>query len=352
MVSLKDLPRYDEDHEAFRASVRRVLETEVVPHLDDWRAAGRVPESLALSLGEQGFLGTTIPEKFGGGGVDDPRFIAVLVEEAVTVGATGLALVLAHHCGVCVPALLRLPESEARSEALQGAAAGDILAAPLVLDDRLESQGVPGASIADVFVVSRTGSEGHRVIVLPHRGTAEVEVGARSLGGLEAGTADVRFAQALLEAGPSTPDENYEFGRNLNLWTAVVAATGARNALQLALNYVGDRKVFGRPLSEFENTRLRLGEVAAEVTTVRAMVDLCIAQLVDGTLAPMNAAIARMVAVGAYEHAVDQALQLHGGYGYMREYPVSHAYSDARFLRQAAATAGDPRIVVASAIGL
>jgi acyl-CoA dehydrogenase len=351
-VSLKDRPRYEEDHEAFRASVQRVLESEVVPHLDGWRAAGRFPEQLALLLGEQGFLGTTIPEELGGGGVDDPRFIAVLVEEAVTVGATGLALVLAHHCGVCVPALLRLPDGEARSAALRGAATGDLLAAPVVLDGRLESQGVPGASVADVFVVSRTGPEGRRTIGLPPRGMAEVEEVARSLGGLEAGTADVRFTRAALDTGPVTKDESHEFGRDLDLWTAVVAAAGAQQALELAVTYVGDRKVFGRPLAEFENTRLRLGEVAAEIMTVRMVVDLCLAKLIGGTLAETDAAVARMVAVGAYGHAVDQALQLHGGYGYMREYPISHAYGDARFLRQAAATTGDPRTVVASAIGL
>jgi len=350
-VSFTDRPRYEEDHEAFRGSVRRVLESEVVPYLDEWRAEGRIPERIPLFLGEQGFLGTAIPESLGGGGVDDPRFAAVLVEEVMAVGATGLALVLAYHCGVCVPALLRMPEGEARAAALLGAATGEILAAPLVLDDRLESHGVPGASLAGAFLVSSIAPEG-RTVGLPPRGVAEVAVEARTLGGLEAGTADVRFTQVALETGVICRDDDREFGRDIDLWTAVVAASGARRALELALIYVRDRKVFGRPLAEFENTRFRLAEVAAEATTVGAVVNRCLDELVDGNLAASDAAVARMAAVAAYEHAGDQALQLHGGYGYMLEYPVSFAYRDARFLRHAAAVTGDPRIVVAAAIGL
>ena len=124
---------YNEDHEAFRDSVRKFLATEVVPVLDAWRTAGRIPGELLASAGEQGFLGTSVPEEFGGGGVDDPRFVAVLVEEAMVVGAAGLASVLARHCGVSTSVLLSLEPGEARSSWLAGVASGELLAVPAVL---------------------------------------------------------------------------------------------------------------------------------------------------------------------------------------------------------------------------
>jgi acyl-CoA dehydrogenase len=351
-VGVPQRPAYGEDHETFRASVRRLLETEVVPHLDDWRGAGAVPESLARSLGEQGFLGTSIPEDLGGGGTDDPRFVAVLVEETVAIGATGLALVLANHCGVCIPAMLRLPDSELRTQALAGAASGSALAAPMRLDGGRQSRGVPGAMTAGQFVVSRVDPGDERTVALHPRDVVEVQAGPPGLGGLESAIGDVRFTPASFAGVPTMLDDEDLLGRDFALWSAVVAAAGARRALELALAYVRERKVFGRPLSDFENTRFRLAEVSAELGVVEPFVSICLDQVADGTLSQANAAAVRMVAGGAYDRAVDQSLQLHGGYGYMREYPIAHAYGDARFVRQAAATMGDPRPVLASAIGL
>jgi acyl-CoA dehydrogenase len=352
VVSLPGL-QYDEDHEAFRASVRGLFATEVIPHLTEWRKAGRVPAQLFLSLGEQGFLGTNTPEIFGGGDAEDPRFTCVLIEEAVSVGATGLALVLAHHVGVCIPALLRQPSSDSRSTALRSLVVGQTVAAPAGLDDQLSSQGVAGALSAGLFVVVQVDPAGHRSVKFPPADTAEVWLDSGVLGGLEAGTGEVRFTVDALEVCPAAgKDEAGLLGRDFDLWTAVVAAAGARYALRLALEYVADRKVFGRALSEFENTRLRLAEVAADIATVDASVELCLTRLAAGGLIGAEAAAARIVAINAYERAVDQALQLHGGYGYMREYPIAHAFSDARFVRQAADCMSDPRLPVAAAVGL
>jgi acyl-CoA dehydrogenase len=351
-MCLPPRPGYGEDHDTFRASVRRLLKAEVVPHLDDWRGAGAVPETLALSLGDQGFLSTSIPEDLGGGGTDDPRFVAVLVDETVAIGATGLALVLANHCGVCIPAMLRLPDSDFRTQALAGAASGSALAAPMLLDGARQSRGVPGAMTAGYFVVSRVDPGEERTVGLHPRDVVEVQAGPPGLGGLESASGDVRFTPASLAEAPTVSDDDDLVGRDFDLWSAVVAAAGARRALELALAYVGERKVFGRPLSDFENTRFRLAEVTAELGVIESFVSTCLDQVADGTLSRANAAAVRMVAGGACDRAVDQSLQLHGGYGYMREYPIAHAYGDARFVRQAAATMGDPRPVLASAIGL
>ena len=345
------LPRYGEDHESFRFSVRRLIQAKVVPHLDDWRASRQVPSHLLQALGDQGFLGTDIPEDLGGSGTGDPRFTAVLVEEVVAAGATGLAVVLAQHCGVAAPAALRLPDGDLRTTAVMRAAVGEALLVPLVLDMRLEAHGVPGASAADYFVAIQADPEdGPRTRILA-RDAADVTAGPAPLGGRESGLGDVRLKPASFTGTPSNPDFLL-LRRDADLWTAVVAVAGARHALELARSYVTERTVFGRPLSTLENTRLRLAELGAQVTVMQGFITHCLDALADGALSAVDAAAARMGASDAFDRAADQSLQLHGGYGYMREYAVSHAYADARFLRQCAATSGDPRSVLTSALAL
>jgi acyl-CoA dehydrogenase len=341
---------YDEDHEAFRDSVRKFLATEVVPALEDWRAAGRLPGDLLASAGEQGFLGTSVPEEFGGGGVDDPRFVAVLVEEAMAVGAAGLASVLARHCGVSTSLLLNLEPGEARSSWLAGVASGELLAVPAVLDTSLQARGVPGAAVADLFVLSVPGPE-LRVAFVP-RAAVTVEVVTGPLGGREAAPGDVLVDEGALSAAPTVHDVDGSFARDLDLWSAVCAVSGARAALDLTLAYVKERKVFGKFVAEFENSRFRLAELGSEIAAAAALTGSCLDALASGSLNASVAAAARLTSERVHDQAVDQGMQLHGGYGYMREYAISHAFADARFLRQAAGGGAQPRVAIASALGL
>jgi len=348
-MSLLSRSGYDDDHESFRGSARRFFVAEVAPRLDDWRSSGRFARDLGVAAGEQGFLGTAVPEQFGGGGVDDPRFVAVLVEEAMAVGAAGLALVLARHAGACVPAVLRLPDSVQRSSWLSGLATGDLLAVPVVLGPTLEAAGVPGAAAADLFVVTVPGPD-QAIAVLPEDKLQVLRVSG-PLGGREAAVADVRVDEAALTAAPTVHDDG-SLQRDLDLWAAVVAVAGARAALDLTLTYVRERKVFGRPVAEFENTRFRLAELGAEIAACQTFVDSCVEALAAGTLVGATAAAAQLTSGLVHDRAVDQGMQLHGGYGYMREYPISHAFSDARFLRLTAAATRDPRQILATALGL
>ncbi|MBP2389392.1 acyl-CoA dehydrogenase [Aeromicrobium fastidiosum] len=308
-----------------------------------------MPAELFRTLGDQGFLGTDVPDDLGGSGTGDPRFTAVLVEEVVAAGAIGLAVVLAHQCGVAVPAVLRLPEGDHRTTTIRRVAAGEDLLIPLLLDGGDRGLGVPGAAGAGFFVVVQSGPDGEAGVSLVARDAVEVTAGSASLGGLEAGLGDVRLA---VPAATVDGSEVERVRRDVDLWTAVVSAAGARHALELGRAYVVERKVFGRPLSSLENTRLRLAEVGARIGVVQGFVTRCLDELADGTLSGVAAATARMEATRAFDRAVDQSLQLHGGYGYMREYPISHAYADARFVRQSAAASSDPRLVLADALGL
>jgi acyl-CoA dehydrogenase len=349
-MSLLSRASYDEDHEAFRDSVRRFLAAEVVPQLDEWRQAGRFGDEVIVSAGEQGFLGTGVPEAFGGGGVEDPRFVAVLVEEAMAVGAAGLALVLARHSGVCASALLRLADGEERSAWLAGLATGSLTATPAVLDTSLRAAGVPGAAAAGLFVLVVPGAE-PAVAFLPREAVEVVPV-VGPLGGREAASADLRVDAAVLAAAPTISDIDGVVRRELDVWSAVCAVAGASAALDLTMAYVRERKVFGKPVAEFENTRFRLAEIRSEILAADALTAHCVEGLVVGSLSGPVAAAARLMSGQVHDRAVDQGMQLHGGYGYMREYPISHAFADARFLRQAAGSASEPRVAIASALGL
>lgn len=336
---------YDDDHEAFRDSVRRFLAAEVVPRLDEWRSQGGTSREVYTGLGEQGFLGTSVPEEYGGGGVADPRFTAVLVEEIVATGAVGLALAVARHAGVCVPALLRLPEGDGRAGWLQTAAAGESLVVPMLLAGG-GARAVPAGTQAGLFLALRDDQAGAVVVT---RDQVAVEA-ASVLGGLDVGAADV-----VLHADPSECSELPGADlvlRDLDLWSSVLAVAGARASLDLALGYVRERKVFGRPIAEFENTRFRLAEVEAALAAASCLVDSCLSALEVGALDRAMAGAARMVAAQVHDRAVDLGVQLHGGYGYMREYAISTAFGDARFLRTAAAGTSEPRHVVATAAGL
>lgn len=338
---------YDEDHDDFARSVRRFLGDHVVDQLDGWRADGRFGRGLFREAGEQGYLGITVPEELGGAGIDDPRFSAVLVEEVAATGAAGLALVVARQLGVVLPALSAVSGSSDEVAGLvAGLAAGELVGCVAVLTPEHRSSGVAGASVADVFVVVDDARPG-RFLVL---GRDDLDIApARLLGGTDAATADVVVSSAVLDR---TWHDAPGLAASIDLWDAVVSLGAARAAFDLTVDYVQDRAVFGRKLATFENTRFRLAEVGAELTAARGLVDSALSGLAGGELVPALAAAVRIVAANVHDRAVDQGMQLHGGYGYMREYPIAHAFGDARFLRTASAATSEPRAVLASALGL
>lgn len=332
---------YDEDHDDFAQSVRRFLADHVVGQLEEWRAGGGFDKGLFAAAGEQGFLGTTVSEELGGAGLDDPRFAAVLVEEAAATGAAGLALVLARHVGVVLPALVA-----AASPLVAGLAAGELIGCVAVLPPEGRAAGVPGAGAADVFVLIDPARPDRFVVA--ERDQLDV-LPSRPLGGAEGAVADVTVPAGMLD-GPAHDAPG--LGAALDLWDAVVGVGAARAAFGLTVDYVQDRAVFGRKLATFENTRFRLAEVGAELTAARGLVDSALADLAGGALSTGLAAAVRIVAANVHDRTVDQGMQLHGGYGYMREYPIAHAFGDARFVRVASAATSEPRAVLATALGL
>jgi len=347
-MSQMNVGGYDEDHEAFRAAVRTFFASELVPRLEDFRRDGAVPLEVYSAAAEHGFLGTAVPEEFGGGGVDDPRFIAVLLEECAASGALGFAQVLANQLGVCIPALLRVPQTAARDESITALAAGAGIAVPVFgVEIGTRKAGVPGAGQASTFVVDvwNNGNPSGTALVSDPASVSRVE---DPLGGRESCQADVVFGNPRV--GELEQSQRAQMRRDADLWNAVLALAGARHALSVTIDYVTQRKAFGRLVGEFENSRNRLAEVAAEIACVGSFLSSCLDRHSSNDLDSVTSAALRLVATQAHDHAVDQCIQLHGGYGYMREYAIAHAFADARFLAQSAAATSDPRLEIAAGL--
>ncbi len=334
---------YGDDHDAFRDSVKRFIATDVAPNLDQWRGADGAPRSIVAVAGDAGFLSAALPDEFGGGGTDDFGFLVILIEETIAAGATGLALLWALQAGVTIPFLLEHGTAAHKKEWLPGLGTGRLIAVPA--PTTLSS--VAAARIADALLVQNNGG-GVALVPLDQSGVT-ITLVDENLAGRDAGLADVALGDLDTSTDLASPTTLH---RDLDLWFAVLALASARTATALAVDYAHARKVFGRPLSEFENTRFRLAELWAELASLTVFVDSCVHARGIGVLEVADAAAARLTANRVCTQAVDQSLQLHGGYGYMREYPISHAFADARFLQVMASAYSNPRETLASTVAL
>jgi alkylation response protein AidB-like acyl-CoA dehydrogenase len=300
-------PLFADEHEAYRESFRSFLAREA--ESDD---------VFAKAVGH-GFASMAVPEERGGAGIDDRRFGVVVAEELALAGLTGLGLVLATH-----------------NEAVRWIA--DAAAEHLVAFAHGSLDGVVGGMSADVVV----WWDGERLVQFDAAAASPTASGA-GIGLASAGFADFSVDGVdLMEV----PAESWAVDLQLSL--AVLALAGARHALALTLEYVADRKAFGVPIASFQNTRYALAAVSAEIESAQAFLDDCV--LRDRT--PARAAAAKLTATEIQARAVDAGLQLHGGYGYMLEYPISHAYADARFLRLYGGASESLKDTLAGALGM
>jgi alkylation response protein AidB-like acyl-CoA dehydrogenase len=325
---------YDADHEALRDSVRRFLAEQAVPHRERWDGAG-IDAEFWTAVHKYGFLGLS---------AEDPRFAAVVLEEAMAAGLPAVALMLAGHesfaplTGRAVSGLLAVVD------------AGSMRAEQS--DDRWVLTGaadsvINGNSAGLLLVVATDGASDMVFAVDPaaagvHRSPADALLGldAADVAGLRFDATPGDLIDADLAAGRA--------GHHLLL--AAAAMAGARTALAMTVEYVKQRKAFGRPIAEFENTQHVLAGVGAQVTAVGAFVDNCLAE--GASLRPAEAAAAKCCAADVLALAVDAGVQLHGGYGYMWEYPIARAYAAARFFRLHGDAGEHLNSTLANAIGL
>jgi len=355
---------FDDEHDAFRASFRTWLDREVVPHYLDWERAGIVPHDLFVEAGKHGFLGIAIPEEYGGGGVGDFRYNQVIGEEIQAAGVNGAGLGVTLHNDICTPYFLAYCTEEQRARWLPGIASGELITAIAMTEPGIGSDlaGMATSAIrdGDAYVVngSKTfitnGINADLVITAVKTDPSQRHAGMsllileRGMEGFERGrnleklglhsqdTAELFFNDVHVPAENLLGDEGkgfLELVHNLpqeRLSIAVTGVAAARAALGWTLEYVQERKAFGQPISSFQNTRFVLAELATEVEVGQSFVDRCVLALNEGKLSAEEAAMAKWWCTELQQRVVDRCLQLHGGYGYMTEYPVARAYADAR----------------------
>jgi alkylation response protein AidB-like acyl-CoA dehydrogenase len=377
---------FETEHDAFRESVRAFLAKEVLPHLETWDAAGIVPRELFTTAGAAGFLGMAIPEEFGGGGVSDFRFNAVLGEEIMHAGAAGAGLGLTLHNDICLPYFLDLGTEEQRHRWLPGIASGQLITAIAMTEPGMGSDLAGMATTAvrqddhyllngsKTFVSSGINADlvitavktdlqerhhGMSLLVV-ERGMAGFERGRNlaKLGQHAQDTAELFFHDVEVPVTNLLGTEGRGFVHLVDqlpqerLSMAVAAVAGARSAMDLTLAYVKDRTAFGAPIGSFQNTRFRLAEMATEIDIAQTFTDRCIEALGAGELTPADAAKAKWWCTELQGRVVDACLQLHGGYGYMLEHPISRAFADARVTRIYGGTTEIMKEVIGRSLGL
>jgi long-chain-acyl-CoA dehydrogenase len=353
---------FDADHDAFRETARAFCDKEIVPHHDSWEEAGIVPRELWTAAGQAGLLGFMMPEEYGGGGVRDFRFNTVLIEELTRARASGVGFAI--HTDINSAYLLDYASDEQKARWLPAFCSGEMITAIAMTEPGAGSdlQGIRTTARRDgddyvlngqktfisngiladlVIVVAKTdpeaGAQGISLLVV-ERGMPGFERG-RNLDkiGLKAqDTAELFFDNVRVPAGNLLGEEGKGFVYLMEklpqerLAIAVVAAAACENTLDVTLRYVKDRKAFGRPIGSFQNSRFVLAELATETQIARVFVDRCIQELQAGTLTVAEAAMAKWWTTELQKKVVDRCLQLHGGYGFMTEYPIAKAYLDTR----------------------
>lgn len=353
---------FSAEHNLFRESFRTFLEREVAPRYAQWEEAGIVPRELWQRAGAAGFLSLGVPEEDGGSGVDDYRYNAVIVEELSRAHYMGIGFPV--HNDIVIPYLVHHAAGAQRERWLPRAAAGEAICAIAMTEPGAGSDlaGIRTSARRDgdgyvlsgqktfisnginsdlVVVVAKTDpSQGHRGVSLlvVERGMAGFTRGRNleKIGLAAQDTAELFFDDVRVPAENLLGAEGQGFAylmRELpqeRLTIAVGALAAAEAAFAWTVDYCRERSAFGRPIGDFQNTRFLLAELKTELTVGRAFIDRCIEAHVAGRLSTEEASMAKLWATELQTRLVDRCLQLHGGYGYMREYPIARAYLDAR----------------------
>jgi len=353
---------FDADHESFRGTARSFCAKHVVPHYADWEAAGIVPRELWTAAGSQGLLGFMVPEEYGGGGVRDFRYNTVLAEELTRVGASGVGFGI--HNDINAPYLLDLTTDQQKARWLPGFCSGELITAIAMTEpgagSDLQAIGTTARRDGDAYVLDgaktfiSNGISADLVIVVastaPGTGAGGLSllVVERGMAGLERGrnldkiglksqdTAELFFDGVRVPAENLLGEEGRGFAYLMErlpqerLAIAVVAVAACEAMLEMTLVYVKERTAFGRPVGSFQHSRFTVAEMVTETQVARVFVDRCIEELGTGRLGIDEAAMAKWWTTELQKRVADRCLQLHGGYGYMSEYPIARAFLDTR----------------------
>ena len=377
---------FEEEHDLFRSSVRQFVREEVLPHEDRWEAEGIVDRSLFTKAGATGLLGFAAPVEHGGGGVRDFRYNLVLGEEMQAQGLAAVGLGIALHTDIAMPYFLDLTTEEQKQRWLPGICSGELITAVAMTEPGAGSDlaGITTTAIrdGDVYVVngSKTfitnGINSDLVVTAVKTDPKERHAGMslivleRGMQGFERGrnldkmgmhaqdTAELYFDDVRVPVDNLLGTEGNGFGHLVQklpqerLSLALAACAGARMAFETTVAYCRERTAFGQTIGSFQNTRFSLADLATELTLGETFLDRCVLALNQGELTAEEAAMAKLWCAELQARAVDLGVQLHGGYGYMSEFPIAKAYVDARITRIYGGTSEVMREIVGRSLGL
>ncbi|TGD73377.1 acyl-CoA dehydrogenase [Mangrovimicrobium sediminis] len=372
-----------EEHEMFRDSVRRFLQDEAEPHMDEWRRQGVVDRAVFRKAGALGFLFMWAESEFGGLGLDDFRYDQVLIEELYRAGC-GDIFIPAHN-RLVGRYLGRLASTEQKQRFYPGCISGDTILGIAMTEpdtgsdlaamktravdcgDHWRLSGaktyISNGIIGDLFVVAaKTGEVGDRQtgLFLVERDMPGFSRGRNleKLGMKAQDTAELFFDEVRIPKNNELGDPSrgfYYLMENLaeeRLQSATCSLANARAALDETLAFTRERLVFGEPVASFQNTRFQFASMATDMEAAQVFLDRCVEELNAGELAAEDAAKVKLFCSELEGRVVDQCLQFHGGAGYMDEYMISRRYADARISRIYAGTSEIMREIIARKMGL
>jgi acyl-CoA dehydrogenase len=378
---------YDADQDAFRAVIRSFVAEQVVPNRAQWEMQGYVPHELYRKLAEIGAMGFDIPEEYGGAGPTSFKYQAIIAEETARAG-----MLLAGYSvsvAIVLPYLLKFADEEQRKRWLPDCASGDTLLAIAMTEPGtgsdlagIRSTAKPAGdsyllngaktfittgSQADLMiVVARTsppGTDDRRTglsLLMVDTKSKGFEIGRRldKIGQKSADTCELSFTDVRVPVENLLGEEGQAFwhlSHNLPRERLSIAIDGysyAAAAVECTLDYVKNRDVFGQPLSSFQNTKFVLAECQAELTAAQSMLDRALDLEDAGELTASDAAECKLFCTEVAGQVIDKCLQLHGGYGYVLEYPIARLYADTRVMRIYGGTSEVQKTIIAKSLGL
>ncbi len=380
---------FNVDHEEFRNVLRDFIEAEVAPHQQEWYDAGIVPRDFYYKLAGLGLFGIEVPEEYGGAGISSFKFSAIETEEIHRAGVSfGGSTV---HTGLCLPYLLKLGTQEQKKRWLPGFVSGETMFAIAMTEPGT------GSDLAGMRTTAQRSADGthyvlngaktfitggvhaDRVIVCARTAPARPDdrrfgisllVVDTKLDGYTVGrkldkiglrvqdTAELAFSDVLVPAEDLLGEEHQGFsylGQNLpqeRLAIAYGAYAQAAAAVEFAKRYTQERHVFGQPVAAFQNTKFELAACKAEVDAAQAVADRALEAHDAGELTAAEAASAKLFCTEVAGRVIDRCLQLHGGYGYVNEYPIARLYADNRVNRIYGGTSEVMKTIIAKDMGL
>ncbi|MGQ2941010.1 MAG: acyl-CoA dehydrogenase family protein [Blastomonas fulva] len=374
---------FEPEHEQFRDSVRKLMQTEIGPHADRWRKAGQVDREAYLKAGANGFLCTWADEAYGGAGIDDFRFEQIIIEENMRHGDIGFYINL--HNDLVAPYIATLGNEEQKARFMPDIVSGETILAVAMTEPSTGSDlagmktnavdmgdhwllngsktYISNGILSDVVVVAaRTDPQARHGLGLfvVERGMPGFERGRRleKMGLKSQDTAELFFNDVKVPKANvlGEPTMGFKYLARFLAPERLVAAIGfmanTQVAFDLTLDYVKERKAFGRPIGTFQNSRFVMAEMKAQIDALQCYVDQSVLLLNDDALSAEDASAAKLLTSELEAKVMDACVQLHGGAGFMEEYRICRMYQDARISRIFAGTSEIMKEIIGRSLGL